>query len=46
MLYTNVKAPGLDLSEKTFYVLPIISLWQLMTPPGIGQFVHGLHKVL
>ena len=34
----NMKALGLVILEKIFYVFPIVSLWKLMTP-GMGPFL-------
>ena len=37
--YTQrMQALGLVVSEKIFYVCPIVSLWELMTP-RVGQFL-------
>ena len=34
-----MKALGLVvLEKKIFYVFPIVSLWELMTPPGRGPY--------
>ena len=40
LLTKNMKALGLVVSEKKifFYVFPIVSLWELMTP-GAGPFL-------
>ena len=38
-LHTRNKCPGPNVvSEKIFYVLPIVSLWELITP-GVGPFL-------
>ena len=34
----NMKALGLLVSEKIFWVFPIVSLWEIMTP-GVGPFL-------
>ena len=39
----NLKALGLVVSEKIFYVFPIVSLWELMTP-GVGTFLTQGHS--
>ena len=46
----NIQTLGLVVSEKVlnFHVFLIISLWQIMTPPGRGHFGpqgHGWHDV-
>ena len=42
----NMKALGLVVSEKKFffYVFPIVSLWELMTP-GVGPFLSQWRRL-
>ena len=38
LLYTIYESFGLVVSEKIFYVFPIVSLWELMSPHRWGNF--------